>query len=81
MQLKRFINFNFWVSFSNYSSEIVLGEHELGRDPDCQKFKGSEMCSPPKITRTVAKVIVHEKYVGTSDGVYIFFIFLLDTYS
>merc|ERR1711976_256912 len=49
-------------------NEIVLGEHEVGRDPDCQKFKGSEMCSPPKIARTVAKVIVHEKYVGTSDG-------------
>ena len=58
----------------------MLGEYFVGRDPDCHKEKGKKMCSPPKISRTVAKVIVHEKYVGTSDGVYIFFIFLLDTY-
>ena len=35
----------------------MLGEYILGSDPDC-----TTSCAPPKITRKVAKTIIHEDY-------------------
>ena len=58
------------ISFSINFSEVVLGEHNVVTNPDCQKMNdgGGKMCAPPKITRTVSKVIVHEKYKGSANG-------------
>ena len=47
------------VSFS----EIVLGEHKIGTDPDCQRGNnGNRICQPKKIVRRAAKIFVHENY-------------------
>ena len=40
----------------------MLGEHVVGRDPDCIRVNGKKTCAPPKITRKVAKTIIHENY-------------------
>ena len=37
--------------------EVVLGEYIIGSDPDC-----TYKCAPPKITRKIAKTIIHEGY-------------------
>ena len=42
--------------------EVVLGEYIVGIDPDCPFLNGKRTCAPPKITRKVAKTIVHEDY-------------------
>jgi hypothetical protein len=41
--------------------EVVLGEYQVGRDPDCTGSR-RQSCAPPKITRKVAKTIIHENY-------------------
>ena len=41
--------------------EVVLGEYQVGRDPDCTGIR-RQSCAPPKITRKVAKTIIHEGY-------------------
>ena len=41
--------------------EVVLGEYQVGRDPDCTGIR-RQSCAPPKITRKVAKTIIHEDY-------------------
>ena len=40
----------------------MLGEYIVGRDPDCIRVNGKKTCAPPKISRKVAKTIVHEDY-------------------
>ena len=47
------------VSFS----EIVLGEHKIGTDPDCQTGESGNLnCQPNKIVRQPAEIFVHENY-------------------
>ena len=44
--------------------EAVLGEHVVGRDPDCSRVKSS-ICNPPVIRRNIdanKDLIVHEGY-------------------
>lgn len=44
-------------------SEVVLGEHKVGTDPDCSRDR--KHCNPPKITRKIdldRDVIYHENY-------------------
>jgi hypothetical protein len=50
---------NFYLCFFR---EVVLGEHIVGRDPDCQIVNGKKTCAPSKITRKVAKTFIHEDY-------------------
>ena len=42
-----------------YFREVVLGEHILNVDPDCQP-----QCNAKKITRGIAEIIVHENFNG-----------------
>ena len=52
------------VNFELIFSEVVLGEHVVGTDPDCSR-KTPTFCNPKKITRIVdikKDVIVHENY-------------------
>ena len=45
------------------SREVVLGEHVIGKDPDCNR-KGDK-CNPPVIRRNIdanKNIIVHEGY-------------------
>ena len=37
--------------------EVVLGEHTVGTDPDCQKCEN-------KITRGIDKIFIHEDFNG-----------------
>ena len=46
--------------------EVVLGEHLVGRDPDSWYIDGKESYFPPKITRKIAKTIIHEDYSTTT---------------
>merc|ERR1711971_800211 len=39
--------------------EVVLGEHRVDTDPDCSR---DGKCSPPKITRGIKEIIMHEGY-------------------
>ena len=39
-----------------------MGEHNVGRDPDCQG-DGNKECAPPAIKRKIAKTIPHENYI------------------
>ena len=51
-------------------SQVVLGEHTVGTDPDCARKKGpggGGNCFPNVITRNVEKIIIHEDY-KTEDG-------------
>ena len=53
--LKTYSLFNF--------REVVLGEHTLGTDPDCEETKeGVKFCAPNIIKRKVAKSILHEDW-------------------
>ena len=46
-----------------FFSEIVLGEHKIGTDPDCQRGNtGNRICQSKKIVRRAAKIFVHENY-------------------
>ena len=45
-----------------YFSEVVLGEHVVGTDPDCEDRR----CAPRRIKRRVSKVIVHENWRNSS---------------
>ena len=51
-----------WLTIEWYHfSEVVLGEHTLGTDPDCQD--GETNCDYPKIIkRKVTKQIIHEEW-------------------
>ena len=42
----------------------MLGEYQVGRDPDCTTNTRTrrQSCAPPKITRKVVKTIIHEDY-------------------
>lgn len=42
--------------------EVVLGEYIVGRDPDCPFINGKRTCAASKITRKIAKTIIHEDY-------------------
>ena len=43
--------------------EVVLGEHTLGTDPDCEETDtGVSFCAPKIIKRKVAKSILHEDW-------------------
>ena len=44
--------------FIYFFSEVVLGEYNVGEDPDCVNTN----CNPPVIRRGVRKIIVHEDY-------------------
>jgi secreted trypsin-like serine protease len=43
-------------------SEIVLGEHVVGKDPDCKK--GRRQCAPRVIKRKIGKITRHENFGG-----------------
>ena len=43
-------------------SEIVLGEHVVGKDPDCKR--GRRQCAPRVIKRKIGKITRHENFVG-----------------
>ena len=57
-----FVQFNISFIFR----EVVLGEYIVGRNPDCITIningKRTRTCAPSKITRKVAKTIIHEDY-------------------
>ena len=42
-------------------SEIVLGEHTVNQDPDCDA-RFEDRCNPPVIRRGVEKIISHENF-------------------
>lgn len=43
-------------------SEVILGEHEVGEEIDCNAQGEFPSCNPPSMTRKVTKVIIHENY-------------------
>ena len=45
-----------------YPREIVLGEHRTDTDPDCDSKINGGKCSPPKISRGIKEIIIHESY-------------------
>ena len=55
-----------------FSREVVLGDHNINTDPDCNLSGGRKkcdcskhQCAPPKITRNITskdQIIVHEDY-------------------
>ena len=50
------------------SSEIVLGEHKIGTDPDCQTGESGNLnCQPKKIVRQPAEIFVHENYDNVTE--------------
>jgi hypothetical protein len=51
-----------------FFSEVVLGEHVVGRDPDCNGGGEKRKCAPKKLTRQVAKFKTHEKFTITGRG-------------
>ena len=46
------------ILFNYFFSEVVLGEFEVGKDPDCAGNK----CNPRAIKRGIRTLIVHENY-------------------
>ena len=46
-------------------SEVVFGEHVVGRDPDCNGGGEKRKCAPKRLTRKVAKFKAHEKFTNT----------------
>ena len=52
------------LQFNIHFREVVLGEYQVGRDPDCTGIR-RQSCAPPKITRKVGKTIIHEGYHTT----------------
>ena len=49
------------INYPLFFSEIVLGEHTVNQDPDCdERFK--DRCNPPVIKRRVKKIISHENF-------------------
>ena len=42
--------------------EVLLGEYQVGKDPDCTTTNGRKTCAAPAIKRKPAKTIVHENY-------------------
>ena len=51
-------------------SEVVLGEHKVGRDPDCNGGAEKRKCAPKRLTRKVAKFKTHEKFTYTKGNKY-----------
>ena len=49
-----------------FHREIVLGEHRTDTDPDCASKENGGKCSPPKISRGIKEIIIHESY--TKEG-------------
>ena len=50
---------SFKISFFVISCrEVVLGEHVVGTDPDCDE----KICAPKTISRKVKKSIIHEDW-------------------
>ena len=47
-----------------FFSNVILGEYNLAKDPDCKKKNGIERCTPRKIIRNIEKTIVHESYAN-----------------
>ena len=67
MQRTCFNYSNWQKSFKIYAlfnfREVVLGEHTLGTDPDCEETDtGVQFCAPKTIKRKVAKSILHEDW-------------------
>ena len=52
---------HFSICFFKIFSEVVLGEYESRRDPDCEDNNPDKLCVH-NVTRTVSKVIIHENY-------------------
>ena len=53
---------SFYSCLSDFR-EVVLGEHTIGTDPDCEETPaGAEFCAPKIIKRKVAKSILHEDW-------------------
>ena len=48
-----------------YFREVLLGEHTVGKNPDC--FKGGS-CAPKSIKVEVDQIIIHEKYDSVHGG-------------
>ena len=44
-----------------FCREVVLGEHVVGTDPDCDE----KICAPKTIKRKVTKSIIHENWNTT----------------
>ena len=53
---------NFFYTIILFHSEIVLGEHRTDTDPDCASKTNGGKCSPPKISRGIKEIIIHESY-------------------
>ena len=53
------------MSIFYHCREIVLGEHKIGENPDCEAVSGRSHklhCVAPIIRKKIAKSIIHEKY-------------------
>ena len=48
-----------------FYSEVILGEHTLGKNPDCTKRGRGRTCAPRFFKRGIAKIKKHEFYNGT----------------
>ena len=51
--------------FFYHCREIVLGDHKVGENPDCEAVSGRSRklhCVAPIIKKKIAKSIIHEKY-------------------
>ena len=56
--------------FFLFSSEVLLGEHIVGRDPDCTSTGGERKCAPKRIVRRVQKFKLHEKWQNSDSTGY-----------
>ena len=52
------------MTVKNNFSEVVLGEHVVGTDPDCS---GDDNCFPSIIKRNISEFIWHEDYSGAPE--------------
>ena len=53
-----------WSVLISFFSQIMVGEHVLGVDPDCTKVGGfAKLCNPNKIKMDINKVILHQGYI------------------
>ena len=49
---------------------MLLGEHIVGRDPDCTSTGGERKCAPKRIVRRVQKFKLHEKWQNSDSTGY-----------
>ncbi|XP_037294219.1 serine protease grass-like [Manduca sexta] len=43
-------------------THVILGEHDVEHDPDCERSDGNKYCAPPIKTVTIEETIPHPRY-------------------